>query len=54
MSNLVKTQEDNNEDSSDSEGEDDDEEKNESARPVMHYSILKHLGCVNRVRVSTI
>lgn len=51
MSNLVKTQtEKDGDDSSDSE----DEEESESAKPIMHYSILKHLGCVNRVRVSKV
>lgn len=52
MSNLIKTQtkpkEDDDEESS-SESEDEEEVK-EGSQPIMHYSILKHPGCVNRVR----
>lgn len=51
MSNLVKTQkESKDDDDSSSESEDEDNEQPESQRPVMHFSIVKHLGCVNRVR----
>lgn len=52
MSNLVKTQRESKNDDDEDSSESEDEEDNEGQQPIMHYSILKHLGCVNRVRVS--
>ncbi|KAE8737859.1 hypothetical protein FOCC_FOCC016671 [Frankliniella occidentalis] len=49
MSNLVKTQRESKDDDDDA-SESEDEETTEGSKPIMHYSILKHLGCVNRVR----
>ncbi|XP_034250723.1 glutamate-rich WD repeat-containing protein 1 [Thrips palmi] len=52
MSNLVKTQikDDDSSDEDDESEDEDNDEVSESKKPIMHFSILKHLGCVNRVR----
>lgn len=50
LSNLHKTgkSEDDDEDEEDDDDEDDEEEK----RPKMAGALIKHQGCVNRIRVS--
>ena len=51
MDNLVKTQKI----SDDSDDSDDDSDVNDGSnpkKPLMFFSVLKHLGSVNRIRVS--
>lgn len=48
LSNLRKT----NKEGDDDESDDDDEEEDEDEKPKMTGAMIKHQGCVNRIRVS--
>lgn len=53
MSNLHKTQkEEEEEDKSDSDEDSENEEENSGQKPKMDSILIKHHGCVNRIRVS--
>lgn len=52
MSNLHKTGEDDEEDDDDDDAEDSDEEDAKS--PAMSNAMIKHLGCVNRIRSTNV
>lgn len=50
MSNLNKTGEDDDDEDEDAELSDDDEE----SKPVMYSAMIKHLGCINRIRSTVV
>lgn len=50
MSNMHKTQK--NEDDDEDSDDDDDEDEDESRTPHLECARIKHQGCVNRIRVS--
>lgn len=49
MSNLHRTSKEGEEDDEDSDSEDEEEE--EEKKPELNFASIKHLGCVNRIRV---
>lgn len=50
MGNLHKTT--NTQKSEESDGDDEEEEEDEDEKPEMETALIKHTGCVNRIRVS--
>ena len=52
MSNLHKTMKEQKEEEEDSdESEEEEEEEDEDKKPEMETALIKHTGCVNRIRV---
>ncbi|CAG4950593.1 unnamed protein product [Colias eurytheme] len=52
MSNLHQTSKPENEEESESEDDDDDDDEDEEKKPEMTFAIIKHQGCVNRIRTT--
>lgn len=57
MSNLKRTSKEKkkrNDDSDSSEDEDDDDDENDTNKPKMDCALIKHQGCINRIRTTRV
>lgn len=54
MSNLHRTSKEDDDDDSDSESDDEESEKTKQNQPQMDCALIKHAGCINRIRATTV